>query len=101
MLIKFESKKAASFVMQSQFAEQLLAMMGHGGSSEGSISGVAISDAIARLGKALTGQSELSVESVDEEAEQDHVSLDARAAPLQEMLRHAKQADSYVMWRPE
>lgn len=101
MLIKFESKKAASFIMQSQIAEQLLSMMGQGGSAEGSISGVAISDAITSLDHALAAQSQPSADSEDEESEQDYVSLDARAVPLQEMLRHAERADSYVMWRPE
>lgn len=101
MLIKFESKKAASFVMHSPIAEQLLSMMGQGGSTEGSISGVTLSEAIASLDKAIAEQSEVSVESTDEEAEQEYVSLDARAAPLRDMLQHAQQADSYLMWRPE
>lgn len=101
MLIKFESEKAASFVMQSQIAEQLLVMMGQGGSAEGSISGAAISEAIASLDKSLATAPVVPDESADEEAERDHVSLSVRAAPLQEMLQHARQTDSYVMWRPE
>lgn len=101
MLIKFESKKAASFVMQSPIAKQLLSMMGQDGSTEGSISGVALAEAIASLEKAIAEQSEVPIDSTDEEAERDHVSLDARAAPLRDMLQHAQQADSYLMWRPE
>ena len=100
MLIKFESKKAAPFVMQSQIAEQILTMAGHGGRVEGSISGVAISEAIARLEKSLAEQPAIPIASTDEE-EQESISLDARVAPLREMLRHALQIDSYVMWRPE
>ena len=100
MLIKFESKKAAPFIMQSQIAEQILAMAGQGGRTEGSISGDAISAAIASLEKALENQMEDSEEPVDED-KQDPVSLGDRAAPLREMLRHALQIDSYVMWRPE
>ena len=100
MLIKFESKKAAPFIMQSQIAEQILAMAGQGGRTEGSISGDAISAAIASLEKALENQMEDSEEPVDED-KQDPVSLGDRAAPLREMLRLALQSNSYVMWRPE
>ena len=100
MLIKFESKKAAPFIMQSQIAEQILAMAGQGGRTEGSISGDAISEAIASLEKALGNQMEDSEEPVDEE-KQDPVSLGVRAAPLREMLRLALKINSYVMWRPE
>ena len=100
MLIKFESKKAAPFIMQSQIAEQILAMAGQDGRTEGSISGDAISEAIASLEKALENQMEDSEEPVDEE-KQDPVSLGVRAAPLREMLRLALKINSYVMWRPE
>ena len=101
MLLKFESKKAAPFIMQSQMAEQILTMAGQGGRTEGSISGGAISEAIASLEKALAKQSETLEEPIDEEAEAEHISLDARAAPLMEMLQHALLIDSYIMWRPE
>ena len=100
MLIKFESKKAAPFIMQSQIAEQILAMAGQGGRTEGSISGDAISTAIASLEKALEQHREIREEPVDE-VKEDPVSLGARAAPLREMLRLALQSNSYVMWRPE
>ena len=87
--------------MQSQIAEQILAMAGQGGRTEGSISGGAISEAIASLEKALAEQPEVPEESIDEDIEEEQISLAARAAPLGEMLRHALQIDSYVMWRPE
>jgi len=87
--------------MQSRSAEQILTMAGQGGRTEGSISGGAISEAIASLENALAEQSEILEESIDEEAEQEHVSLEARAAPLREMLQHALQTDCYVVWRPE
>ena len=86
--------------MQSQIAEQILAMAGQGGRTEGSISGDAISAAIASLEKALEQQRGIPDESVDEEKE-GPISLGARAAPLREMLQHALQINSYVMWRPE
>lgn len=100
MLIKFESKRAASFHMQSEIAQQLLSMMGQGGRLEGSISGAAITAAQSSLEKAIADQLEAEVQQDDEE-EWEYVSLSARAAPLKEMLQHAKQTDSYVMWRPE
>ena len=86
--------------MQSQIAEQILAMAGQGGRTEGSISGDAISAAIASLEKALEQQRGIPDESVDEEKE-GPISLGARAAPLREMLQHALQINSYVIWRPE
>ncbi|PCI79201.1 MAG: hypothetical protein COB20_05305 [SAR86 cluster bacterium] len=101
MLIKFESKKVAPFIMQSQIAEQILTMAGQGGRIEGSISGGAISEALASLEKALSEQSEIPEESIEEDEEQERISLAARAAPFREMLRHALQIDCYVMWRPE
>ena len=100
MFIKFESKNAGPFIMQSQIAEQILTIAGHGGRVEGSISGVAISEAIASLEKSLAEQPAILNASTDEE-EKDSISLEARVAPLREMLRHALQIDSYVMWRPE
>lgn len=100
MFIKFESKNAAPFIMQSQIAEQILTIAGHGGRVEGSISGVAISEAIASLEKSLAEQPAILNASTDEE-EKESISLEARVAPLREMLRHALQIDSYVMWRPE
>ncbi len=101
MLLKFESKRAASFHMQSSVAEQLLSMIGQGGKVEGSISGAAIEEALGSLEKGLADQSASEVEQEDEEAEREYVSISARAAPLKAMLLHAKETQSYVMWRPE
>lgn len=79
--------------MQSQIAEQILTMAGQGGRIEGSISGSAVSEAIASLEKALAQQSETPEESIDEDEEQEQISLDTRAAPMPEMLLHALQTD--------
>ncbi|GJM14092.1 MAG: hypothetical protein DHS20C12_24950 [Pseudohongiella sp.] len=101
MLIKFESKRAAPFVMQSQIAEQLLSMAGLNGKAAGSISGDDISRAIANLQRALANQTEVPDDSMDEEEEREYVSIGSRAAPLKEMLIHALQVNGYVMWGPE
>lgn len=102
MLIKFESKQAAPFVMQRSIAEQLLSMAGLPSGVEGSISGAAIPEALARLDKALSEQEGPSEEAGEEDDElEEPVSLVARAAPLREMLRHAMRVEGYVMWRPE
>ena len=105
MLIKFESKKTAPFVMQSEIAMQLLVMAGQNNSVEGSISGAAIAEAIATLDRALSAHTDIVEEAmdeaVDEEAERDYVSIRSRAVPLRDMLLHAQHIDSYVMWRPE
>lgn len=101
ILIKFESKKMAPFIMQSEIANTLLAKMGHRGKLEGSISGAAITDALARLEVALSEPEVPAIDPDDEDEEREHVSPRARATPLLEMLRHASANDSYVMWRPE
>ena len=101
MLIKFESKRAAPFIMQSPIAEQVLKMAGQCGKTQGLISGAAILEAIASLEESLAEQPTISEESITEKEEQEHISLNARVAPLREMLRHAAQIDSYVMWRLE
>ena len=101
MFIKFESKKTAPFSMQSQIAEQLLAMAGLPAGKEGSISGPAIAEAIAKLERALAELPELSADWRDEDDDENPIGLGVRAAPLRAMLLHARQIDSYVMWRPE
>ncbi len=58
MLIKFHSEESAEFVMLADTADQLLAMMGHGGSTEGSISGEALGSALNRLSSAITRNEE-------------------------------------------
>jgi len=110
MFIKFESNGSAPFVMPSGIAQQLVSMMGQGKEIEGSISGPAILDAISKLEKALVQQStaeepQLLNKKDDESPEDDEVEQplrrSVRAVPLMEMLQAAKQADSFVMWRPE
>lgn len=112
MLIKFHSEESAEFVMLADTADQLLAKMGHGGSTEGSISGEALGSALNRLSSAITrneeqaGVSESDEQNADDWDEEDDdeseaVTLSARAAPLVTMLRRARDADGYVMWRPE
>lgn len=101
MLITFESKRSASFQMQGEIAQQLLSMIGQGGKLEGSISGPAIEAALSKLDAALAEQAQKEVVLEDEDQEREHVSMEARAAPLKEMLQHASKLQSYVMWRPE
>ncbi|MFT4888115.1 MAG: hypothetical protein ACJA2D_002363 [Pseudohongiellaceae bacterium] len=110
MFIKFESNGSAPFVMPSGIAQQLISMMGQAKNIDGSISGPAILDAISKLEKALVQHStdeEMELlnrkderSSEDNEAEQP-LRTSVRAVPLMEMLQAAKQADSFVMWRPE
>jgi len=110
MFIKFESNGSAPFVMPSGIAQQLVSMMGQGKEIEGSISGPAILDAISKLEKALVQQSTAEepqpLNKKDEESPEDDEAeqparTSVRAVPLMEMLQAAKQADSFVMWRPE
>ncbi|MFT4671203.1 MAG: hypothetical protein ACI945_000538 [Pseudohongiellaceae bacterium] len=110
MFIKFESNGSAPFVMPSGIAQQLVSMMGQGKEIEGSISGPTILDAISKLERALVQQStaeepqllnKKGEESRDDDEAEQPLRTSARAVPLMEMLQAAKQADSFVMWRPE
>jgi hypothetical protein len=110
MFIKFESNGSAPFVMPSGIAQQLVSMMGQGKEIEGSISGPTILDAISKLERALVQQStaeepqllnKKGEESLDDDEAEQPLQTSARAVPLMEMLQAAKQADSFVMWRPE
>jgi hypothetical protein len=110
MFIKFESNGSAPFVMPSGIAQQLVSMMGQGKEIEGSISGPTILDAISKLERALVQQStaeepqllnKKGEESLDDDEAEQPLRTSARAVPLMEMLQAAKQADSFVMWRPE
>jgi len=114
MLIKFSSEQSADFVMLHIAAEQLLSMMGHGGSTEGSVSGEALNSALSSLTSTIESEPEApAYDNVDEQdsaddleegdvgEEPEPVTVSARAAPLVNMLRKAKEADGYVMWRPE
>jgi len=89
--------------MQASVAKQLIAMMGQHGKLEHSISGVDVVDALSALEQALSDN--LSIQELqggdEEEGEEEQVSMGARAAPLREMLEHAKRIDSYVMWHPD
>jgi len=118
MLIKFYSEESAEFVMLGDTADQLLTMMGHGGSTEGSVSGDALASALERLESTISrvqahGRESPANTSPDEQEagdgwdddedsdEPNEVALPARAEPLVAMLRRARDADGYVMWRPD
>lgn len=114
MLIRFYSEESANFVMIASAAEQLLAMMGHGGSTEGSVSGDALARALDRLDSAVASQPDMPAggdtdepedvddrDEDDDSEEPDEVTLSARAAPLLAMLRRANDAEGYVMWRQD
>ena len=105
MLTKFHSEESADFVMLASAAEQLLTMMGHGGSAEGSVSGDTLSRALERLDSAVANAGEpQQVSDIDDDEnseEPEEVSLSARAEPLIAMLRKARKAEGYVMWRKD
>lgn len=108
MLIKFESEGAASFEMLENTAMEVLALIGQGRHTEGSISGDALRTALDKL-KAGVAESaddeELEGYEDEDDEEEDSdgppVPMSSRAVPLKQMLEHAIANDSYVMWRPE
>ena len=108
MLIKFESKAAAPFVMLDSDAQPLISGMGIDNKVEGAVSGDNLSDALARLESALATQEAAEPPpAVDEKDEEDsaeavrEVRINARAAPLLAMLRKALAEGESVMWKPE
>jgi hypothetical protein len=106
MLIKFESKDGAHFVMLQDNAQALLHMMGKDGTLEGALSGEDLSSALIKLKKSLRDEPliEKKEDQDDEEKDEDKepvVSLSSRATPLLEMLAQAQKEESFVMWRPE
>jgi hypothetical protein len=114
MLIKFSSEQSADFIMMDNAADQLLSMMGYGGSTEGSVSGEALNSALSSLTSRIESEPDAPTnDNVDKNAdtgdwdedeageEPEPVTVSARAAPLVNMLRKAKNADGYVMWRPD
>lgn len=114
MLIKFYSKESGEFVMLGGAANELLTMMGYGGATEGSVSGDALVSALRSLetsvahhqdgSASISPNEEPGASNSDEDEDDDKkvaVSLSARALPLFEMLRRARDADGYVMWRQD
>jgi len=106
MLIKFESKDGAHFVMLQDNARALLQMMGTNGTLEGALSGEDLASALYKLKNSLRDDSHVvqTGHQGDEDLDEDKepvVSLSSRATPLLEMLAQAQKEDSFVMWRPE
>lgn len=100
--------------MLDSAADQLLTMMGHGGSTEGSVSGDVLAHALERLDSTIAreqdnpansdlGKHEGASDRDDDEdsGEPEEVTLSARAQPLIAMLRRANDAGGYVMWRQD
>ena len=101
MLIKFQSEESGDIVMFGDVATQLLKMMGMSGNPEGAVDTEGVADALIKLESALA-HSQASSDTDDESNGQEpNTGLTTRAVPLLEMLRRAKETNSYVMWRPE
>jgi len=102
MLIKFYSEESAPFVMFDSVASQLLTIMGHADSREGSVSAEALDSALNRLVQGIANEEgEVASAHPNDCNEPQEVSLSARAAPLIAMLRRASEAGGYVMWHPD
>lgn len=107
MLIKFEAKDGANFVMLQDVAVPLLNMMGTRGVTKGAVSGQELSSALEKLKSALKAHTqtntklESSEQDENDESEEQEVPLSARAAPLLQMLEQARKDESFCMWGPE
>jgi hypothetical protein len=100
MLVKFHSENTGDFIMFSEVAEQLLKMMGMSGRLEGAVSAEEVPAALAKLEHAIAPYKGQDSDD-DSHDEEPSVGLATRAAPLIDMLRVARDNNSYVMWRPQ
>jgi hypothetical protein len=100
MLVKFHSENTGYFIMFSDVAEQLLKMMGMSGRLEGAVSAEEVPTALAKLEHAIAPYKGQDSDD-DSHDEEPSVGLATRAAPLIDMLRVARDNNSYVMWRPQ
>ena len=106
MLITFKSSAAADVLMYKMHAKPLLDLLGKN-VDQGIITAEEMPDAVARLEEevALSKQSPASEDNEgnlkikEEDLESGKkVSFAARAFPLLEMMRNAKQENTFVMW---
>lgn len=101
MLIKFQSEESGDFVMFAEVATQLLRLMGMSGNTEGAVDAEGVAAALSKLESALQRTQAPAGENSDSEDDQPNIGLATRAGPLLDMLKRAKETNSYVMWRPE
>jgi len=107
MLITFKSSAAADVLMYKMHAKPLLDVLGKN-VDQGIITAEEMPDAVARLEEevALSKQRPASQDNDDNPKTEEEdlesgkkVSFAARAFPLLEMMRSAKQENTFVMWR--
>jgi hypothetical protein len=96
MLIRFNSP-SGEFVMHGNVAEQLLRMMGHSGTVPSAILAADIPAALAKLREAVR-HAPPAAPPKDDDEEREYVPIQRRAVPLIELLEHAAQDGSDVMW---
>ncbi|ENY6469546.1 DUF1840 domain-containing protein [Vibrio parahaemolyticus] len=105
MLITFRCRSYANVTMFGDIALEMIKMMGHSGTVQGSISAQDVPDALSKLTSALSAKNAAEENlptdvDVDEEEEQAEpaVSLGRRAFPLIELLKSAIKEECEVMW---
>jgi hypothetical protein len=96
MLIRFNSP-SGEFVMHGDVAMQLLKMMGHSGTVPSALLSADVPAALARLREAVRHAPPPAPPTNDDE-EREYVPIQRRAVPLIELLEHAAQDGSVVMW---
>jgi len=101
MLIKFQSEESGDVVMFGEVATQLLKLMGMSGNPEGAVDTAGAAAALSKLESALARSQDSSDPGDEAGGEEPTTGLATRAVPLLDMLRRAKDNNSYVMWRPE
>jgi hypothetical protein len=103
MLVTFQTQAYPDITMFGEIAIKLLKLMGHSGAVPSAIDAADIGNALQNLRQGIAREEAVASEKPDSAAqnedEEPHVGLTARAFPLIEMLEAAEEEQVPVMWR--
>lgn len=103
MLVTFQTQAYPDITMFGEIAIKLLKLMGHSGAVPSAIDAAGIGNALRNLRQGLALEEGVTIEGAEsatqDEDEERHVSLKARAFPLIELLEAAEKEQVPVMWR--
>jgi hypothetical protein len=97
MLVTFTCKAYSDITMFGEVAVSLLKLMGHSGSVPGALNADEVQAALERLRAALAEQKQREP-LVNEDDDEQPVSLAHRAMPLIALLEAAQHAHTHVIW---
>ncbi|MCK5918460.1 MAG: DUF1840 domain-containing protein [Cocleimonas sp.] len=95
MLIQFTCKTASTVSMHENDAKRMLKLMNQSGKIPSALQS---KDAQKALDDLQQGLSITANKDQDSHKEKDDISLNTRAYPLIQLLKHAAEKEEYVMW---